>query len=330
VVGAGAETAIAPRWTAGLEYLYIACAPSTHLSRANSLTCCWSITAFAPLLWQKSEVSSGQLSVSGGVMRSWFLAAIFASLAAFTGSADAADLPLPYKAPQPVVPAFSWTGFYGGVNLGGSWPHGDNSGTLSGTGGGGGTFAAASTSSADLSGVIGGGQIGYNWQTGHLVLGLEADIEGSSASATGSVGCGIAGCSMTGNPKVDALGTLRGRVGYAADSWLFYVTGGFAWEHITNTVTDTTGLGTATLFSTSTTQGGYVVGIGAETAFAPHWTAGLEYLHIDPGTFTLFSGPVPSSVLAIFGAGGGATATINDSARMQNNIMRARLNYRFQ
>ena len=70
-------------------------------------------------------------------MHSWFPAAIFATLAAFTGSAHAADLPLPYKAPQPVVPAFSWTGFYGGVNLGGSWPHGDNSGTLSGTGGGG-------------------------------------------------------------------------------------------------------------------------------------------------------------------------------------------------
>ena len=86
----------------------------------------------------------------------------------------------------------------------------------------------------------------------------------------------------------------------------------------------------ATVFTTSTTQGGYVVGIGAETAFAPRWTAGLEYLYIDTGNFTLFSGPVPSSVLAIFGAGGGATATINDSARMQNNIVRARLNYRFQ
>ena len=57
--------------------------------------------------------------------------------------------------------------------------------------------------------------------------------------------------------------------------------------------------------------------------------ARLEYLFIDTGNFTLFSGRVPSCVLVIFGAGGGATAAFNDGARIQNNILRARLNYRF-
>jgi len=249
------------------------------------------------------------------------------------GPAWATDLPMPYKA-RPVVTAapalYSWTGFYAGVNLGGGWVKTDDSDTFSAAIGGGGTFLATPTTSASYSGVVGGAQVGYNWQTGHLVFGIEADIDGSSASGNTSTGCGVAGCTTTGTPAVDAFGTLRGRVGYAQDNWLFYATGGFAWQHITNTVADTAAGGTATVFSTSTTQGGYVVGLGAETAFAPHWTAGIEYLYIDTGTFTLFNGAVPAGVLGVLGAPAGTTATFNDQERVQTNIVRARLNYRFQ
>jgi len=265
-------------------------------------------------------------------MRIGSLAAVSAFVVAFSGAAAATDLPMPYKAPRPVVapaPAvYNWTGFYAGVNLGGGWAQGTNTGTLTAATGGG-PFVATSSSSANLSGVIGGGQIGYNWQTGHLVFGLEADIDGSSESGSASASCGIAGCTTMGTPKVDAFGTLRGRLGYAQDNWLFYVTGGFAWQHITNTITDTAAGGTATLFSASTTQGGYVVGVGAETAFAPRWTAGIEYLYMDTGSFTLFNGPVPAAVLGVLNAPAGTTATINDAAHLQNNIVRARLNYRF-
>jgi outer membrane immunogenic protein len=270
-------------------------------------------------------------------MRIGGVAAVSLLVVAFSNLAAATDLPMPAKAPRAVVapaPAiYSWTGFYAGVNLGGGWVDNDNSSTLTALPGGvppAMVFSAATSTS--FSGIVGGGQIGYNWQTGHLVFGVEADIDGSSASGSTSVGCGITGlaCTMAGTPKVDAFGTIRGRLGYAQDNWLFYVTGGFAWQHVSNTVTDTTAAGSATMFNASTTQGGYVIGVGAEMAFAPRWTAGLEYLYLDTGTFTLFNGAVPAGSLGIFGAPAGTTATFNDSERMQTNVVRARVNYRFQ
>ncbi len=270
---------------------------------------------------------------TGGIMRIGGLAAVSVFVVAFGGAAAATDLPMPYKAAPRVVAAapavYNWTGFYAGVNLGGGWVDNDNTGTLNALVGGGGVFVANAATLASFSGIVGGGQIGYNWQTGHLVFGLEADIDGSSASGNTSVGCGVAGCTITGTPKVDAFGTFRGRVGYAQDNWLFYVTGGFAWQHVANTVTDTGVGGSATVFSASATQGGYVIGVGAEMALAPRWTAGLEYLHMDTGTFTLFNGAVPGPVLGVFPAPAGTTATYADTERMQTNIVRARLNYRF-
>ena len=268
-------------------------------------------------------------------MRIGTVTAASAFVIALAGAAAATDLPMPYKAPLRVVapaPAaiYDWTGFYAGVNLGGGWADNDASGAFNAALGGGGTFAAGTATSASFSGIVGGGQIGYNWQTGHLVLGVEADIDGSSQSGNTSTGCGVAGCTMTGAPKVDAFGTLRGRLGYAQDNWLLYVTGGFAWQHVSNTVTDTTAAGSATIFNASTTQGGYVVGVGGEMAIAPRWTAGVEYLYLDTGNFTLFNGAVPASVLGILGAPAGTTATFNDTERVQNNIVRARVNYRFQ
>ncbi len=266
-------------------------------------------------------------------MRILGLAAASALAIAFTGAAQATDLPMPYKARPIVAPApmvYNWTGFYVGVNLGGSWVDTDDNNTFSATIPGGGTFLATPSTSASFSGIVGGAQIGYNWQMGHFVYGLEVDIDGSSASGNASVGCGIAGCTVTGTPAVDAFGTIRGRLGYAQDNWLFYGTGGFAWQHITNTVTDTTAAGSATVFNASTVQGGWVLGAGVETAFAPRWTAGLEYLYIDTGSFTLFNGAVPGSVLGVLGAPAGTTATFNDSEHVRNNVVRARLNYRFQ
>ena len=262
------------------------------------------------------------------------LAVISAVVVGFSGAAAAADLPMRYKAPPMVAAApvamYNWTGFYAGVNLGGGWVDTAQSGAFNAAVGGGGTFAAATATSTSFSGIIGGGQIGYNWQTGHLVFGIEADVDGSSQNGTWSTGCGVAGCTQTGTPKVDAFGTVRGRLGYAQDNWLLYVTGGFAWQHVSNTVTDTTAAGSATIFNASSTQGGYVIGVGAEMAFAPRWTAGLEYLYLDTGNFTLFNGAVPASVVGILGAPAGTTATYTDTERMQNNIVRARVNYRFQ
>jgi outer membrane immunogenic protein len=262
-----------------------------------------------------------------------FLASAVAIVVAMAGSASAADLPMAAKAPAPPPPpaSYSWTGFYIGGNVGGGWALGNATGSIAGTVSGV-TFAGSEVSSANLSGALGGGQLGYNWQTGSLVFGLEGDIDASGISASASTGCGVAvaGCSMSGTPKVSSFGTVRGRVGYAVDKWLFYATGGYGWQDISNTIIDTVaGVGSATLFSTSTTRGGYAVGTGIELALGGHWTAGLEYLYLDTGTFTLASGAVPTSVLTLFGAHGGATATYTDVVRLQNDVVRLRVNYRF-
>src|ERR1043166_790855 len=89
-----------------------------------------------------------------------------------TGPGVAADMPL--KAPPAVVPLWTWTGFYAGVNVGYSWGRSDTTVTV--TDATTGALLAVGSSRFDLTGPIGGGQIGYNWQTGNWVLGIETDI----------------------------------------------------------------------------------------------------------------------------------------------------------
>jgi outer membrane immunogenic protein len=171
-------------------------------------------------------------------------------------SAVAADL-----APSivPVPPAYSWTGFYGGANLGGGW--------------------ASSTQLKNT--VTGGGQLGYNWQIGAWVLGGEADIEGMGLRSS-TILTNAAGNQITSNNAVDYLGTVRGRVGFVWDRWLAYVTGGLAYTNI-----DRSGVGLVGIagnFSASDFKAGYAVGGGVEWAFVDRWSAKVEYL------FTQFSG----------------------------------------
>jgi outer membrane immunogenic protein len=182
------------------------------------------------------------------------------SATALLSSAQAADLGrMPYKAPPVpyVAPYYNWTGFYLGVNGGGGWGHGnwDSAGGMSGSGG------------------LVGGTAGYNWQVGTWVLGLEGDIDWSDVKgSTNNIFCGSCKTENT------WLGTVRGRVGYAADRWLPYVTGGVAFGDVkaTNRFFGT---------STSSTQVGWAAGAGIEYAFAGNWSAKVEYLHYDLGSF---------------------------------------------
>src|SRR5271166_3433873 len=97
-----------------------------------------------------------------------------AAVAALAAPAFAADLPVAYPTKAPAyVAAYNWTGFYVGVNLGGAWARNTNTDTFFNAAG---VPVGINSSSSTNSGVIGGGQIGYNWQTGNLVFGLEADI----------------------------------------------------------------------------------------------------------------------------------------------------------
>ena len=228
-------------------------------------------------------------------------------LATATG-ASAADLSPAYKAPPPYVPAWTWTGFYGGVNLGGGWARGTETGTVTGLG--------SISTSTTFSGVIGGAQLGYNWQASSFVFGLEADVDGSGQSVTfGCVAFGAA-CGASVTDRVNAFGTARGRLGVAFDRWLVYATGGFSWQNVSRTATATVpGILSATA-TTSATRGGYAVGAGIEGALWGNWIGGVEYLYLDTGTWTANSITV-----------GAFTAT--ESLRLQNSVVRGRLSYKF-
>ena len=193
-------------------------------------------------------------------MRSVLLTTI--SLLAFTATAAvAADLPrqMPARAPAAYVPVgYNWTGFYLGVNGGYAWgrSHWDNFGGRS-----------------EPQGGMVGGTAGYNWQAmgSPWVFGLEGDIDWTNIKSTfTNINCPF-GCET----KNTWLGTVRGRVGYAWDRVMPYVTGGLAVGDI-----QATPLGFGNV---NETKLGWAVGGGVEAALTGNWTAKLEYLHVDLG-----------------------------------------------
>ncbi len=270
------------------------------------------------------------------------LKTIAAALAATTiaGSAFAADLPSRKVAPAYVAPApiFTWTGFYIGVNAGYGWSantqfnHGLTN--LSATGAliyglpanqalG---SALGTGSGASNGGFAGGGQIGYNYQMGSLVAGLEADIEyfRRRAQITG------AGIDTTGNTlwvsnRVSSsyLATLRGRLGFALDRALLYVTGGLAISDVNYSSLMFTTLGAgAGAFQVNSTKLGWTLGAGVEYAITNNWSVKGEYLYAQ------FSGANGVGVLGP-NAGGFSNIYVSSVGKQSNHIARLGLNYRF-
>lgn len=172
------------------------------------------------------------------------LAAAVLATVGIAASAQAADY-VPYRQPYTVAQplnAYSWAGPYLGANLGYNW-------------------GSVSFLSAKPSGVSGGVQAGYNWQSGALVFGLEGDLQANSADdrfATWKFS----------NPW---FGTIRGRVGYAFDNVLLYGTGGLAFGTLR-----------AVDFARteSHTSPGWTVGVGAEFGLTRNWSAKVEYLYV--------------------------------------------------
>jgi len=207
----------------------------------------------------------------------------------------AANLPpprAPYKAPlYSPVPVFSWTGFYVGIVGGYAWGDSDWS-------------SSTATGSTNPDGGLIGGTLGYNLQTGNWVWGIEGDIEYSWIKGTDTGGTGL--CSGTGcETKNTWFGTIRGRIGYAFDRWLPYITGGVALGDVK--MTANTGL------SESDTAVGWTVGAGVEYAFLTPWTFKLEYLYTDLGDSTCSA----------------ATCGVDTSVGFTTSTVRAGFNYRF-
>lgn len=253
-------------------------------------------------------------------MRPLALASIAAiSLASLSQSASAADLVRPaYKAPPPPA-VWNWTGFYIGANAGGSI--GQNPTNATGSPG---SFGAAGVQeSYDMSpaGFVGGGQIGYNWQfSPNWVAGVEGDFQGTTQKdATCSVLCYT--LALTTTQKLDWLATLRGRLGYAAGDWLWYVTGGGAWANVKQDFAElVTSGGVVGSVSSNHTNSGWVVGGGVETHLVGGWTAKAEYLYIDVGSVAdSFTVTAPA-----FAAG-----TFSTRSDIRDHIVRVGVNYKF-
>jgi outer membrane immunogenic protein len=218
--------------------------------------------------------------------------------------------------PRPAYAPFSWTGFYVGANggYGDNFDRNDNfvlSNSLGFT---------ATTRGVQPEGGFGGGQLGYNWQQGPLLLGLEADLQGADVSA------GFAGHLLDGGDVLNAhqsfdyFGTARGRVGFAFYHGLIYATGGFAYGGVRDQLlVFLPGSGTSVNLHSDDTRTGFVIGGGVELALAPHWSVKVEYQHIDLGSERLAA--------SVFSPG--ATTFTSNKILDVAGTARVGLNYRF-
>jgi outer membrane immunogenic protein len=205
------------------------------------------------------------------------------AVATMMSSANAADIArrheMPTKAPLYAAP-YNWTGLYVGINGGGGFGTSD--------------VATVPSASFNTNGGLVGGTIGYNWQMGQTVFGLEGDIDWTDLRGSGT--CAGTTCET----RNSWLSTARGRLGYAFDRFLPFISGGAAFGDIQNNIT---GIGSAT-----ETRVGWTVGGGLEAAIAGPWSAKIEYLYADLGR---------------------GASVLGSDASFKTNIVRGGLNYRF-
>jgi outer membrane immunogenic protein len=254
------------------------------------------------------SVATGALALTGAV-----------SGALTAGSANAADLRMPLKAPPPPAPVFSWSGCYVGANWGWGWGKKNSQAFYS-------TYysSAVATSfgsfSNQISGPVFGGQIGcnYQWPGSGLVIGIQGDYDAADINGwTNS----FSFSSRESNPspvasnytKVDGIGSVTGRLGW--NGWdpqvLFYVKGGWAWAHERDII--------EFYGPFKNSRSGWTVGGGVEWAlsFAPKWSVFAEYDYYSFGhKNTCFYECSPFS--------GNVTANTN----LKVNVVKVGINYR--
>ena len=265
--------------------------------------------------------------------RQTILAGSFLALA--SGIAAAADLP--NRAAPPVyvrpAPAFTWTGFYAGINAGYSF---SNSGATATTG----TPAFLALGPAFVPGSLntksdgfaGGGQIGYNYQYGNYVIGVEGDLDyiDQKKSARFTSAGAVLGTTLTtsASKRLDYLGTARLRLGFTpAERWLVYATGGLAFGEVKTggSVVANNLAGVSWLGSKSSTKTGYALGGGVEYAFTDNITVKGEYLYYDLGKQSTYASG-NGGVRAIPALNGVDYASRTKTA---GSLVRVGLNYKF-
>jgi outer membrane immunogenic protein len=292
--------------------------------------------------------------------------AAFAALA--VGPAMAADINRPvYKGPppQPPAPVYNWTGWYVGLNAGGTWSNDNDINVTSTPGFCNAVFPGcvatpsssallAAVSSGDIqtgnsAGFIGGGQVGYNWQFTNWVAGIEADIQGiANHHQSGTLDSTLQNPnfvntlvqSSTASKEVSWLGTVRGRLGWlATPTLLIFGTGGLAYGDVkldySSVGRELHDPGLPNSYSSSASfseiRAGWTAGGGFEWMFAPNWSAKAEYLFYDLGNVSVAASPLVN----IAGPGSALNGGIYSSAfpvvstKFTGNIVRAGVSYHF-
>lgn len=249
--------------------------------------------------------------------------------------AGAADLGVPY-APPPPPP--SWTGFYIGANGGTGWGTTSTSVNVGQTlalNGIPGVNLTVPLSQTSLNGWLAGGQIGYNYQIGNFLVGIEGEADW--ANLTGTSPCvAVFSC----NSRIDWTADVTGRFGVIpVPNLLVYVKGGASWaglkDSFGNSVAGTVGPITFSgnvNSSLSTTQLGGLLGIGAEYMFAPHWTAKIEYTFADYGKVNETAQVLASGGVAIAGGptiAGSVGFPTSTQTELEVHTIKAGINYLF-
>jgi outer membrane immunogenic protein len=281
---------------------------------------------------------------------------IFSAVALIAaGSASAADLSRPIaKSPPPLVtPAFTWTGAYVGLNGGVDWENTQTQYSYSSTPGGGfdevfgpggllgltgpsavnnalaiGSLTPSIGNSSTAAGIV-GGQWGYNYQIQQYVVGFETDLDwvgGRKTATFTSLPNGVVTLNATQTAGLESLGTVRARLGYAADRNLFFVTGGLAYGEVkaSTTATAVSIIPTTDTFigSASGWRAGYTVGGGYEYAFNNNLTGKIEYLYYNLGTANY-------SVAAANAFTAAEELFTNASQKFDGNVLRVGLNWKY-
>ncbi len=247
--GTGVEAALGGNWTAKAEYLYM------DLGSSSASTTIAAAGVAAPFV-STLNVKNREQIFRGGINYH------------FGPDQSAA-----------IGPTYKWAGLFVGGTFGYGIGRNDS------------TFVVPPAANAEAfflspRGFDAGGIIGYNWQFGSWVVGLDADFQGSTGS--GYLTC-VTVCSVLGSTTIDQklswFGTVRGRLGYAVGPALFYATGGAAFGEVKESIAQATG---AASFSHS--QSGFAVGGGIENKLelfgllGPNWTTRTEYLYVDLGS----------------------------------------------
>jgi outer membrane immunogenic protein len=252
-------------------------------------------------------------------------------LAAMAGAASAADMAVPYgKAETFVVPAYSWSGGYVGLNVGYGFGRSSDTAVL------GLPNLFVDTANLTANGFNGGGQIGFNVQMQNWVWGFEADLQGANQTGSHSFTCPAGVCAaivvpvvppivvpgpavaVTTNQHLDLFGTVRARAGVAViPEVLLYATGGLAYGQVH---TDSNIVGA---IRQQNFVPGWTVGAGVEGGLGGGWSVRLEYLHLDLGKV---HGVFTTSVVA---AGGAAFLVQGFDTHVTNDVVRVGFNYSF-